>query len=91
MERKNKACWNCGNYRAYYTRGICNYDNTFCGKCNRKNTIVKNTDSCEMWVKIYKTKRIRDGIRLKVLERISEDVSMIKQIMEEEKKQEIIE
>jgi hypothetical protein len=44
-----------------------------------------------MWVKIYRTKKIREGIRLKVLERISEDVSMIKKIMEEEKKQEIVE
>ena len=44
-----------------------------------------------MWVKIYRIKKIREGIRLKVLERISEDVSMIKQIMEEEKIQEIIE
>lgn len=23
MERKNKACWNCGNYKAYYTKGLC--------------------------------------------------------------------
>ncbi|MBQ7373506.1 MAG: hypothetical protein IJW64_02975 [Clostridia bacterium] len=85
MEKKKiQKCWNCGSYRAYYTRRICSYDKTGVGFCNKKDEIVKNCDCCKEWSKNYKMKGIRNGLRKKVLERISEDISMIKQILTEE-------
>lgn len=87
MKNENKNCWNCEYYKAYYTKGICSYDNTFTGYCRCKNEIVKNSNFCDKWSKRYRMKKIREGLRKKVLERISEDISMIRQIMEEEQKE----
>ena len=88
MEKKKvQKCWNCGSFKAYYTRGICAYDRVGIGFCNKKSEIVKNCDCCREWSKNYKMTGVRNGLRKKVLERISEDIEMIKQIMIEESKE----
>ena len=88
MEKKKvQKCWNCGNFRAYYTRGICSYDKTPYGFCNKKRKVVDKSKNCDNWSKSFKMKKIREGLRQKVLERISEDIATMKQIMIEEKQE----
>lgn len=84
MDNNNKKCSNCGSYKAYYTRGINSYNNAFCGFCNKNAGIVKYNEYCANWSKQYNLKRIRQGLRNKVLQKMSEDLSMIRQILEDE-------
>ena len=53
MERKNKACWNCGNYKAYYTKGFCQFDKLDYGVCRKQQETVDKHNQCEFWRNDY--------------------------------------
>ena len=84
MERKNKACWNCGNYRAYYTKGLCHFDRLDCGLCRHKNQIVNKHEQCEFWKSNHSIRRLRSQIAKTKLNDILDSIIEIRQILFEE-------
>ncbi len=85
MERKNKACWNCGNYKAYYTKGLCHFDKLNCGLCRRKKETVDKHEQCEFWRNNYNIRTFREDIAKKKLNDILDAIIEIQQILFEEK------
>ena len=84
MDRKNKACWNCANYGAYYKRGFNQFNKTRVGTCSVKKEIVQCDGICDCWRNTFSLRSIRKERTLKALDEILGDISAIKQILEEE-------
>ena len=87
MERKNKACWNCGNYKAYYTKGLCQFDKLDYGLCRKCNKTVDKHQQCEFWRSDYAKRIWREKVAKNKLNEISEDITIIRQILFEEKEE----
>ena len=85
MERKNKACWNCGNYKAYYTKGLCHFDKLNCGLCRKRKETVEKHSLCEFWRSDYKVRRFREDVAKRKLSDILDILIEIRQILFEEK------
>ena len=84
MERKNKACWNCANFGAFYKRGFCHFDKTRFGTCSVKKEIIEKGGCCERWRNTFNLRSQRKKMTLKALDQILSDIAAIKQILEEE-------
>lgn len=84
MERKNKACWNCGNYKAYYTKGVCHFDKLDYGLCHKKKVTVDKHCQCEFWRNNYGIRTWREELAKKKLNGIFDAIIEIKQILVEE-------
>ena len=84
MERKNKACWNCGNYKAYYTKGLCHFDRLDCGLCRKKKETVEKHGVCEFWRSNYAIRSWREEMAKKKLDEILDEIIVIRQILFEE-------
>ena len=84
MDSKNKACWNCANFGAYYKRGFCQFYKTNEGTCSVKNEIVNRNGICERWRNTFSLRTGRKERTLKALDKILDDIAMIRQILEEE-------
>ncbi|MBQ8229772.1 MAG: hypothetical protein IJZ32_03655 [Clostridia bacterium] len=84
MEKKKKACWNCGNYCAYYERNFYRFNKTNAGRCSVKKEVVKNTYVCERWRNTFRILSRRKEFTLNVLNDILTDIAAIRQILEEE-------
>ncbi|MBE7078862.1 MAG: hypothetical protein E7380_03255 [Clostridiales bacterium] len=87
MERKNKACWNCGNYKAYYTKGLCHFDRLDYGLCRAKKETVDKHGECVFWRNNYGMREFREEIAKKKLNDILEGIVEIRQILFEEKEE----
>jgi len=87
MERKNKACWNCGNYQAYYTKGFCNFDKLDCGYCKAKKENVKKTEQCEKWKTNYRYRGMRKTVAMRALDEVLTQITELRQILFEEKEE----
>ena len=85
MERKNKACWNCGEYRAYYTKGLCHFNKLNCGLCRKKKETVDKHGQCEFWRNNYSIRTLREDVAKKKLDGILDEIIEIRQILFEEK------
>ena len=85
MERKNKACWNCGEYRAYYTKGLCHFNKLDCGLCRKKKETVDKHGECEFWRSNYSIRTLREEVARKKLDGILDEITEIRQILFEEK------
>ena len=87
MDRKNKACWNCGHYKAYYIKGLCHFDKLNCGLClNTKETVEKH-NQCEFWKTNYSARSLRERIAKKKLDLLLDEIIVIRQILFEEKEE----
>lgn len=84
MERKNKACWNCGNYKAYYTKGLCHFDKLDNGFCCKQKKVVDKHEQCELWRSNYKIRGLREDIAKRKLNDIVDAIVEIRQILFEE-------
>jgi len=82
-----RECWGCGNYQAYYTKGYCKFDRCDYGNCTKQQKIVEKHESCEQWRSNAIRRSIRKGICLKVLDNALSDISEMRQILSEEKKE----
>jgi len=82
--RKNKACWNCGNYKAYYTKGLCHFDRLDYGLCGKHREKVDKHSQCEFWRVDYSIRRWREDIAKKKLNAILDEIIQIRQILFEE-------
>lgn len=85
MERKNKACWNCGNYKAYYTKGFCQFDKLDYGVCRKQQETVDKYNQCEFWRNDYSMRTWRENVAKKKLNGILDEIIQICQILWEEK------
>ena len=86
MEQKNKACWNCGNYKAYYTKGLCHFDKLDCGLCRKKNETVDKHSQCSYWKNNYSIRTWRENVAKKKLNEILNAIIEIRQILAEDYK-----
>ena len=84
MDRKNKACWNSGNYKAYYTKGLCHFDRLDCGLCKKNRLTVEKHGRCEFWRNDYAVRAWREDIAKKKLNDIFDMIIEIRQILFEE-------
>lgn len=88
MSGKIRECWNCSSYRAYYTKGFCQFDKQRAGLCCRRTQTVEDKhQSCEFWRSTVKLKNLRKQIAIKKLNEILESMLQIKQIFSEEKEE----
>lgn len=87
MERKNKACWNCGYYKAYYTKGLCHFDKLNDGVCRKQEKTVNKHEQCEFWKTNYKLRSWQEVIAKKKLIEIMDILTEIRQILFEEKEE----
>ena len=86
-DRKNKACWNCARYRAYYTKGLCNFDKLNYGLCRHKNETVDKHCVCEFWRNNIAFRGWRETVAKKKLNGIFDQLIEIRQILFEEKEE----
>ena len=84
MERKNKACWNCGNYKAFYTKGLCHFDKLDYGLCRKRKEEVDKHCQCEFWRNDYAIREFREDVAKKKLNGILDAIIEIQQILFEE-------
>lgn len=87
MERKNKACWNCRWYKAYYTKGWCYFDKLSYGLCKRKNQTVDKRELCEGWYSNSSLRKLRMKIALAKLEELTDSITEIRQVLVEEQQE----
>ena len=87
MERKNKACWNCGNYKAYYMKGLCHFDRLAFGLCRKKQETVEKHGECEFWRSNHALRSFREEIAKKKLDGLLDELIEIRQILFEEKEE----
>lgn len=87
MERKNKACWNCGNYKAYYTKELCQFDKLDYGLCRKCNETVNKHQQCEFWRSNYAKRILREKVAKNKLNDIFNEIVILRQIMFEEKEE----
>ena len=81
MERKNKACWNCGYYKAYYTKGLCHFNKLACGLCCKKKETVEKHGQCEFWKSNYIIRTLREKISKRKLNEMFDVLIEIRQIL----------
>ena len=84
MERKNKACWNCYHYVAYYTKGYCCFNKKGFGNCICKRRDTNSQDVCENWKDNSPKEERRIFSAQNALLQICEDLAVLKQIFIEE-------
>ena len=85
MGGKNKVCWNCGHYKAYYVKGFCHFDKLNYGLCRKSEDTVDKHSQCEFWKNNYSARKLRESIAKNKLNVIFEAIIEIKQILFEEK------
>ena len=84
MERKNKACWNCYFYDAYYTKATCSFEKQSLGFCKYKQTITKNEEVCEKQIKVERKRQPSKAVAYRSLIKICQNLEELKQIFIEE-------
>ncbi len=87
MERKDTACWNCGNYKAYYKEGLCHFERLDYGLCTKTKETVDKHNQCEFWRNNYSKRMWREEIAKKRLSEILDGIVEIRQILFEEKEE----
>ncbi len=87
MAEKNKVCWNCGNFKAYYEKGFSRFYKTHEGLCSVKNQIIDKHGNCECWRNAHKLWNLRKKCAVRVLNEILLELAAIRQILEEEKEE----
>ena len=90
MENKKNVCWNCGNYKAYYTKGFCHFDKKNYGYCSKQQKTVSCHEDCEHYRSNYQSRRFRKTVALRALNDILTHLSEIRQILSEDKQDDAI-
>ncbi len=84
MERKNKACWNCYYYSAYYTKGYYSFQKKRFGCCNYTRQETNCQDACQHWKDNVQKEQTRRSSALRALLQICEDLAVVKQVLADE-------
>ena len=83
---KIKECRNCGAYKAYYTKGFCQFDKQNLGHCGKHNCIIEDKHhTCELWRNDCSIQISRRVSALKKIDEVADSLLQIKQILIEEK------
>ena len=85
MEQKCKACWNCWNFKAYYTKGWCHFDKDPNGYCLKHKKITDKHEVCEAWYTNETHRERRKKVALRKLKELANDLTEIRQILLEDK------
>lgn len=81
MERKNKACWNCWHYKAYYTKELIHFEKQNAGFCRKSNEQVDKHGLCPLWYNDLKRKETRKKASIRKLNEVLNSLIEIKQIL----------
>lgn len=87
MERKDKACWNCGYYKAYYTKGWCHFNKLDYGLCHNSQETVDKHNQCKFWKNNHSIRALREDVVKNKLNEISDAIVEIRQIVFEEREE----
>ena len=79
-----KACWNCGNYAAFYRRGGYAFYKTDKGNCTVKNEVIEKNFCCEKWRNTCTLRSQRKELTLRKLNDVLAEIVAIRQILEED-------
>lgn len=82
-EKKNSKCLYCGNFQAYYTKELHNFERTKQGICNYHNKIVNSEEGCEYWKTNNHRLCLRKRAVTRTLYEILTDLSAIRKIIQE--------
>lgn len=79
-------CWNCGNFRAFYSKCYCNFSKENYGFCTNERAVKEKHCSCEKWRnRPNQLKSIRKAVAIRALEDAAVNIAQIKQILEEDR------
>lgn len=84
MERKNKACWNCLRYKAFFTKEQCRFEKLPYGLCGWKGETVQNGETCTFWVSDERKREIRKKVAIRRLGELSESILQLQQILSDD-------
>lgn len=84
---QEKKCWNCGKYRAYYTKGYKGFNKEKEGLCIKHDKAVLSQDNCEFWQTNIILRRISKIITLKELTNLAGNICEITQILRDEQEE----
>lgn len=87
MERKDKACWNCLRYKAYYTKGLCHFDKEKFGFCTKHERMVDKQEGCPFWSLNNPRRETRKKVAMRKLSEILTQLVEIRQILFESKEE----
>lgn len=89
MEEKKTSCNRCGSYAAYYKKMGSGFYRESCGFCKMYKKVVKNHDGaeCPFWKNNHSERVWRKRFVYTSLSAISEQLSEIIQLLNEEKKE----
>ena len=88
MEETRKECWNCLRYQAYYTKCLARFNKEKRGLCSASQAVVENHGCCENWCFRSPYSWRRKVVTTKALAELIEQLSGIKQILQEENEHE---
>ena len=84
MNEKNKKCWSCGRFDAYYIRGFCCLLKESIGFCREHDKIVEKSNTCDKWYCKRTSKEQRIKIAMRSLPEIYNKIATLEQILMEE-------
>lgn len=88
MEKAGKRCFNCRNFKRYYTSGEKEFEKTNCGYCRKLQSNVNYNDGCDG----YEYRERQKGISPSVagyLHSLLQEIKHIRQVIEEENEEEL--
>ena len=80
-----KSCRNCANFGLYYKKGDGKFYQTNIGTCSAKGCQVQKYKSCDFWRDGSANRKKRRERAIKVLERTLDELTIIRQILQEDK------
>ena len=90
MTENKKRCWNCGYFKAYYTRAYCSFCKENNGFCAKNDKIVEKSESCDKWFFRYTPREKRLRLVLNSLPEICQKIETIEDFLAEEREREKI-
>ena len=87
MERKNKACWNCCFYKAYYVQDICHFNKQGIGLCTKNNKTVDKHEQCDYWHNAVIRRAVKRMVTGAKIEEMANTLKEIKQILSEDERE----
>ena len=79
-----KRCSSSRFYEAYYTKGTKRFSREPLGKCAKFRKVTENDNGCERWQGRMGNGNLKRTAAFHYLRKISEDLSQIAQILEED-------
>lgn len=78
-----KQCFECEFYRAYYTKGYCNFTKQDCGECKIDRTKTnKHNSGCEKFMRARHS-HLNNGLVLRKTNQISEELKTLITFLQE--------